>query len=105
MKGDGHSTDPWSVRVHAAVITVRSANGEPLALMLTRRPDEDLPNARMMAASPTMLEALFNILASARLIPDPAMNGATDCYGVALDDIEAIRAVIARVEGGSCRDG
>lgn len=53
-------------------------------------------NARLIASAPELLEALSNILANARLIPDPSMQGATDVYAVPLDDIEAAVAVLAK---------
>jgi hypothetical protein len=35
-------------------------------------------------------QKLTNIMLNAVLIPDPRMNGMTDCYAVPLDDVEAI---------------
>lgn len=35
-------------------------------------------------------QQLTCIRLNAKLVPDPAMQGATDCYTVPLDDIEAI---------------
>lgn len=39
------------------------------------------------------LDILRTIVLNARVIPDPNMSGATDCYAVPLDDIEAARAI------------
>ena len=39
--------------------------------------------------------ALAIIIGNARLVPDPAMDGATDCYAVPLDDIDAARKLVA----------
>ena len=42
----------------------------------------------------TLLAALANIVANAVMQPDASMAGATDCYAVPLDDIEAARRAL-----------
>ncbi len=44
-----------------------------------------------------LAEALRVLVANAELAPDARMKGATDCYSVPLDDIEAARAVLAKL--------
>lgn len=43
-------------------------------------------------------EVLSVIVANAEVIRDPRMNGATDCYAVPLDDIEAAKELLAKPE-------
>ena len=56
-------------------------------------------NAHLIAAAPDLLEALDIIVCNAVLQPDAAMSGATDCYAVPIDDIEAARAALAKARG------
>jgi hypothetical protein len=98
-----HTPGPWEVIRHnddTAEIVSYAEEGFATVL-LARDPDFPLrpPDARLMVAAPDLLAALRNIVANSRLIPDPAMGGTTDTYSVPLDDIEAARAAIARVEG------
>lgn len=44
-----------------------------------------------------LIDALFNIILNAQVVPDPQADGATDCFAVPLDDIEAARALLAKV--------
>lgn len=46
-------------------------------------------------------EALENIVANARLVPDPQMQGLTDTYAVPLDDIENARKALAKATPSS----
>lgn len=55
--------------------------------------------AALASSHADLLAALDILIANARLIPDPGMAGATDCYAVPMDDIEAARAAIARATG------
>lgn len=41
-----------------------------------------------------LFEAASTLVTNAVLIPDPRMDGATDCYAVTLDDYDALRAVL-----------
>ena len=59
--------------------------------------EESRANAALIQLTPDMFEALCNIVANARIIPDPAMGGATDTYSVPLDDIEAAREIVRKV--------
>ena len=45
----------------------------------------------------TMLELLQNVALNTKLIPDPDMEGATDCYKVPCDDVDAIRDFLKKV--------
>lgn len=47
----------------------------------------------------SQVELLAVIVANAVLIPDPRMAGATDCYAVPLDDIEAAKTALAKARG------
>lgn len=41
-----------------------------------------------------LLDVLHNIVANARLVPDPAMQGMTDIYAVPCDDIEEAQRLL-----------
>ena len=45
-----------------------------------------------------LVRALQIVCANASLMPDPKMQGTTDCYGVPLDDIDEARALLAQIE-------
>ena len=45
-----------------------------------------------------LVAALWNIVLNADIAPDPRMKGSTDCYVVTLDDIDAARALLARLD-------
>ena len=45
-------------------------------------------------------ERMVDLVTNAVLAPDPRMDGATDCYLVSCDDIEAIRAALASAGAG-----
>ncbi len=56
--------------------------------------------ARALAmAAEEMLDALINAETNSDLGPDPRMGGLTDCYLVTIDDMDAIRAAIAKARG------
>lgn len=55
--------------------------------------------ARLFAAAPKLYEAADILQANAVTAPDPRMAGATDCYLVTLDDMEALRAALASARG------
>lgn len=48
--------------------------------------------------TPSLAEAASTLLLGAIIGPDPRMDGTTDCYLVALDDMEALRAALAAHE-------
>ena len=108
-----HTPGPWSM------VQFEFLEGEALEVELHRHPDwwevvsnpdKDYrrmcvsghigeANARLISAAPELLEALDIIVCNAVLQPDAAMSGATDCYAVPIDDIEAARAAIAKARG------
>lgn len=44
-----------------------------------------------------MIELLTIIVANAKMIPDPSMQGATDIYAVPLGDIEAAKFLLTKL--------
>jgi hypothetical protein len=66
---------------------------------------EDYANARLIAAAPELYEALTTIVANATIIPDPEMDGKTDCYAVPIFDIEQVAAQALRKARGDIRVG
>lgn len=46
--------------------------------------------------APALAHALMLVTGNAKLIPDPAMNGTTDCFSVPTDDIEAANHALMR---------
>ena len=61
--------------------------------------ENQLEDARLIAAAPELRAALRIIVANAQIIPDASMGGATDIYAVPLGDIDAARAAIAKATG------
>jgi len=55
--------------------------------------------SKLEAAAQDMLEALTNIILNSRIQPDASMNGAADCYAVALDDMQAAIAACEKARG------
>lgn len=53
--------------------------------------------AKIEKAGPELLRAIDIVVQNASLIPDPKMEGLTDCYRVPLEDIDTLRALIAKV--------
>lgn len=51
----------------------------------------------ILAAIEAAGEVLAVIVANAVMIPDPSMQGSTDCYAVPLDDIAGIGAIVDRL--------
>jgi hypothetical protein len=41
-----------------------------------------------------VLEVLRNIVMNAKIGPDTAMNGETDCYHIPIDDVEAAKKIL-----------
>ena len=63
---------------------VGTSNPDPVEIMVSNF-DETIEK---------LCEALACICLNAKLQPDAAMDGATDCYAVPLDDIQNGRAVL-----------
>jgi hypothetical protein len=100
----GHTPGPW----HATPSpkgghNIYDADNNVPAIARTYRIADDATveaNARLIAAAPDLLEALQIIVANARMVPDPTMDGATDCFAVPLGDIEIVaHAAIAHATG------
>lgn len=90
----GHSQAPWRVNVGAlsfddvVIATVESTAHDALEIVCKRsgHNDDPIPNARLMAAAPVLLEAL-------KLVLD------VDGYHLAANVIEAINAAINSADG------
>lgn len=46
------------------------------------------------------VEAAGIVVANSKMIPDPDMKGATDCYSVPLDDVVGLRETLRKIEEG-----
>lgn len=67
------------------------------ARLIAAAPDTAAERDRLKELNEELLAVLDNIVANAKLISDPAMEGATDTYSVPLDDIDNARALIERI--------
>lgn len=85
-----------AVLIDAKAYPRRAYRGEELIAVFEHQSD-----AQRFAASEELLEVLRIIIANATVIADPRMEGATDCYAVPLDDIEAARSAITKAGGAS----
>lgn len=77
----------------------RAATEANFAALARRRDNEALRghwNHAVMKAAPALAHALMLVTGNAKLIPDPAMNGTTDCYSVPTDDIDAANHALMR---------
>jgi hypothetical protein len=52
----------------------------------------------ILTSDRNVLDILRIIVANAVVISDPRMQGATDCYSIPLDDIEAAQALLERLK-------
>jgi hypothetical protein len=65
MAESKHAPGPWHVVEDAKRLDVRAADGEPICSLWTRtrRVDADCANAKLIAASPALADALDELLA------------------------------------------
>jgi hypothetical protein len=98
-----HTPGPWVVyddsnngktnRIEIAAL------GKTVARIYHSVPEEDLPNARLIAAAPDLLEAAKLALQSAESWIHDQLDG-TSSLESALAELEPVRAAIAQATGG-----
>lgn len=96
-----HTPGPWIIEKSDGVTRGHWIHDEAkefvaLAVMRHSSREEETSNARLIAATPDLLEMLQIIVANARVIPDPDMHGHTDIYSVPICDIESAREAIRK---------
>lgn len=93
-------TPPAGDVVERVARTIHNAHGDKSSTFASVRFHRETQATAALAVAPTgWREFLSTIVMNAELIPDPMINGTTDCYAVPLSDIDAARAALNEQEG------
>ena len=103
--GTKHTPGPWRVSKGRSVVWVKAGHqnvaGAYMGSYPARCGEQDLANARLIAAAPELLDAAINALDYKSL--DECLNESknpNEVWGIRFEHLKALRTAIAKATGG-----